>query len=59
MTGKKKNCKIVSWSMEPASGQSTLTFVVPKLPKGLNPGTYPLKVSNKVGTAQTTFFVEP
>ena len=59
VSGKKKNCKVISWSMDPTNGESTLTFVVPKLPKGVNPGTYPLKVTNKVGSAQTTFTVEP
>ena len=58
-TEKKKTCKVTSWSMNPTNGESTLTFVVPKLPKGLNPGAYTLKVTNKIGTAQTTFTVEP
>ena len=53
-TEKKKYCKVTSWSMDPATGESTLTFVVPK---GLVAGTYPFKVKNKVGTASTTFSI--
>lgn len=37
---KNKNCKVTSWSMD------SITFEVPK---GITPGAYPLKVSNKVG----------
>jgi hypothetical protein len=48
-TGKKMNCKVSSWSMDPGTGESTLTFVVPK---GLAAGRYPLKVTNKVGTVE-------
>ena len=40
---KKKNCKVTSWAMD------SITFMVPK---GLTPATYPLKVINKVGTAE-------
>jgi hypothetical protein len=58
-TGKKKNCKVTAWYMEPTNGESSLTFVVPKLPKGLLPGPYPLKIANKIGTAEATFTVEP
>lgn len=51
-SGKRVNCKVKTWSMtDPVNGDSTITFVVPKLPKGINPGAYPLKVSNKVGTS--------
>ncbi len=51
-SGKRVNCKVKTWSMtDPVNGNSTITFVVPKLPKGINPGAYPLKVSNKVGTS--------
>ena len=60
VSGKKKTCKVTNWFMNPTNGESTLTFVVPKLPKGFNTGAaYPLKVANKVGTAQTTFTVDP
>jgi hypothetical protein len=55
-TGKKKNCKVSSWSMDPGTGESTLTFIVPK---GLAAGRYPLKVTNKVGTIETTFTIDP
>jgi hypothetical protein len=59
-SGKKKRCKVTYWYMNPANGNSTLTFEVPKLPKGLSTGVaYPLKVANKVGTVQTTFTVKP
>lgn len=59
VSGKTKTCKVTNWSMDPTSGISTLTFVVPKLPKGLLPGPYLLKVTNKVGTGQTNFTVNP
>ena len=59
-TGKKKNCKVTNWQMEATDGESTLTFVVPKLPKDLSYGAaYPLKVTNKIGADQTTFTVDP
>lgn len=50
---KKKNCKVVSWSM------NSITFEVPKTSKSLPEGTYPLKVSNKVGISaeDTTFTI--
>jgi CSLREA domain-containing protein len=44
-TDKKKNCKVTSWSMD------SITFVVPKTSKSFPSGTYPLKITNKVGTA--------
>ena len=60
VSGKKKNCKITYWYMHPTTGDSTMTFVVPKLPKGFSSGVaYPLKVSNKIDTAETTFTVDP
>ena len=43
--GKNKNCKVTSWGMD------RITFLVPKTSKSLPPGTYPLKVTNKVGIA--------
>lgn len=58
-TGKKKNCKVTSWSMDPATGASELKFVVPKLSKSFLAGTYQLVVTNKIGTVQTTFAVGP
>ena len=42
---KKKNCKVMSW------GMGSITFIVPKTSKSFPAGTYPLKVTNKVGTA--------
>jgi hypothetical protein len=40
---KKKNCKVKKWEMD------KVIFVVPKTTKSFPAGTYPLKVSNKVG----------
>jgi hypothetical protein len=54
-TGKSKSCKVTQWSMDPITGESQLKFVVPK---GLAPGAYPLTVTNKVGSVQTTFNVD-
>jgi hypothetical protein len=60
VSGKKKTCKITYWYMNPANGDSTLTFEVPKLSNGFSTGVaYPLKITNKVGTIQTTFTVDP
>jgi hypothetical protein len=58
-SGKIKKCKVMDWSMDPTSGDSTLTFMVPSLPSGLVPGPYTLNVINKVGAAVTTFTVDP
>jgi len=41
-----KKCKVSSWGMD------TITFFVPKTTKSFPPGTYPLKVTNKVGIAE-------
>ena len=40
---KKKNCRVTSWDMD------SITFLVPKTSTSFPPGTYPLKVINKVG----------
>jgi hypothetical protein len=52
--GKKKNCRIKSW------GMGRITFSVPKTSKSFLPGTYSLKVTNKVGIAEapSNFMVE-
>ena len=42
--GKPKSCKVTSWGMD------SITFAVPKTSKSFPAGTYPLKVTNKVGT---------
>ena len=52
---KKKNCKVTYWFMDAAVGLGEIRFVVPK---GLEPGTYPLGVTNKVGGATTTFTID-
>jgi hypothetical protein len=58
-SGKKKSCKVTEWAMDPTNGESTLTFIVPKLPKPLTPGTpYTLRISNKLGFAETLFTVD-
>ena len=53
-SGKEKNCKVTSWSMDKNTQVSTLTFVVPK---GLVTGTYLLKVKNKIGTTSAIFTI--
>jgi hypothetical protein len=56
--GKEIECKVKEWSMyDPVTGDSRIRFIVPKLPKGLLPGPYTLKVTNKVGSDSTTFAV--
>ena len=46
---KKKNCTVTCWDMNPANGASEVRFILPKL----GSGDYTLRVTNKVGTAQT------
>lgn len=58
-TGKKKSCKITSWFMDPATGDSWAKFVVPKLSKTFVPGTYRLHIMNKVGSDNAPFTVGP
>jgi len=55
-TAQKKSCKVTSWSMNLATSESTLSFVVPK---GLVAGIHPLKVTNKIGTAEKSFTIDP
>ena len=50
-----KNCKVLSWTMDPPNGQSEIRFIVPK---GLSSGTQELKVINKVGEGTVNFTVE-
>ncbi len=52
-TGKKKKCKVTSWSMD------SITFEVPKISKSFPPGYYPLKIHNKIGIATADFTLEP
>ena len=40
-----QKCKVTSWTMNPATGVSTLTFVVHKK---IGAGTYGLEVENKI-----------
>ena len=49
-----RKCKVTSWTMDPASGVSTLTFV--RYWK-LHAGTYGLEVVNKIGSATALFTV--
>jgi hypothetical protein len=51
---KKINCKVTYWVMDASFGESHLRFLVPK---GLDPGTYPLTVTNKVGSVSTEFAI--
>jgi hypothetical protein len=45
--------------MDPTNGDSWLKFIVPKLPNPLTPNTsYTLKVTNKLGFAETLFTVD-
>jgi hypothetical protein len=53
---KNQSCKVTFWDMNPTTGVSTVRFLVPRT---LDPGTYPLTVTNKVGSsaAGTTFTI--
>ncbi len=53
MGGHPRSCRIISWSMNPATGKSSAVFAVPK-PNGYVPGisaSYTLRVTNKIGSA--------
>jgi hypothetical protein len=52
---KKKNCPVRYWTMNPITGRGEIGFAVPK---GLGPGTYPLRVTNKVGSTTTNFTID-
>jgi hypothetical protein len=48
-------CKVKEWTMNPATGESTLTF---QIPRWLRAGTYGVEVVNKVGRTTALFTVE-
>jgi len=51
-----KTCKVLNWTMDPTTGESEIQFVIPK---GLNPGTYELRVTTtRVGSHTVDFTVE-
>jgi hypothetical protein len=50
-----KNCKVLSWTMDPMTGESEIHFVVPK---GVSSGPRDLKVTNGMGSDTVTFAVE-
>jgi hypothetical protein len=50
-----KTCKVLSWTMEPTSGESEIEFVVPKR---LTPGVNELKIINGMGSDAANFTVE-
>jgi len=43
----KKNCSVVTWTADPATGEGTIEFLVPK---DLPPWTYDLTITNSVGS---------
>jgi hypothetical protein len=52
-----QKCKVESWAMDPATGESTIVFVVHKK---IGAGSYPLQVENKIGrSVSTTLFAVP
>jgi hypothetical protein len=58
-SGHALHCRVISWSMNPTSGKSTVIFAVPK-PTGYvagNPTTYTLKVINKIGSTSMPFTI--
>ncbi len=50
-----KNCKVLVWWMDSATGESKIVIVVPKR---LAPGTYEIKVINSVGDHTRNFDIE-
>jgi YVTN family beta-propeller protein len=55
VTLRKKRCKVLSWAMDPQTGESEIHFVVPQ---GLTPGIEKLKVTNEVESVTTSFTVD-
>jgi YVTN family beta-propeller protein len=51
----KKRCRVLSWTMDPQTGESEIRFVVPQ---GLAPGIEKLKVSNDVGSDTVDFTLD-
>jgi subtilisin family serine protease len=51
-----RKCRVSSWKMDSNTGVSTVTF---RVPLSLKPKDYQLKVVNKVGTASTSFTIDP
>jgi hypothetical protein len=52
-SSRRKRCNVRASNMDPASGQSSLKFKVPKL----NPGTYNFILKTKIDEASTTFTI--
>jgi len=50
-----KTCKVLSWTMDPTTGESEIEFLVPKR---LTPGVNELKIINGVGSDTVNFTVE-
>ena len=55
VTLRKKRCKVLSWTMDPQTGESEIHFVVPE---GLTPGIEKLKVINCVGSDTVDFTID-
>ena len=49
----KKSCTVVSWTVDPATEEGEIVFVVPK---GLTAGEYDLSVTNSVGSPPPEIF---
>jgi hypothetical protein len=49
----KKSCTVVSWTVDPATEEGEIVFVVPK---GLTAGTYDLIITNSVGSSSPAIF---
>jgi hypothetical protein len=52
-TKKRTACRVTNGDMNPATGASTLAFLVPEL----NPGSYDLVLKNAIGEALSSFSV--
>lgn len=50
-----KNCRVLSWTMDPGTGRSEVNFVVPR---GLNPGDHELNIINGTGSDTVNFTVD-
>ena len=55
VTLQKKRCKVLSWTMDPQTGESEIHFLVPE---GLTPAIEKLKVTNGVGSDTVDFTLD-
>ena len=50
-----KTCRVLSWTIDPMTGEGEIQFVVPR---GLSSGIHEIKVINAVGMDTTNFAID-